>query len=115
MSNTAKITESTKQTAEITTHPSTPAFKREFPPKVPGGDIYVEIAESLGEFELNVRFGGFNGRPALLRQAFKELNELNRAASDTFCELHETCEEVWAQHTFLQACWDKMRKRDAKK
>ena len=124
-----KITESTKQTAEITTHSSKQSAgldasmaryrnrcsKRRSPPKVPDEEIYVEIAKSLSKVEQNLFFGGFDGRPDLVMEAFKELNELNRTACDTFMELHRrVCDEVSCLDTRVQAFWDKLGKRNPK-
>lgn len=125
-----KITEFTKQTAEITTHPSKQSAgldtsmaryrnrrsKRRFPPKVPDEEIYVEIAKSLSKVEQNLFFGGFDGRPDLIMEAFKELSELNRTACDTFMELHRrACDELSSLDTCVQAFSDRLWKRDPKK
>ena len=112
-------TESTKQTAEITTHPSrrsarVDATMRRLPPKLDGAEIYGEIAKSLSKVEQNLHLGGFDGRPDLVMEAFKELNELNRAACDTFMELHRQVLGR-ALDTRVQAFWDELWKRDAKK
>jgi len=123
-----KITEVTRQTAEITTHTSRHSAgpdatqryrnrrsKRRSPPKVLA-EIYVEIAKSLSNVKQNLLFGGFDGRPDLVTEAFKELNELNRAACDAFLEFHrKACDEVSALDTRVQAIWDKLWKRDPKK
>ena len=125
-----KITEFTKQTAEITTHSSRHSAdpdatrrqryrnrlsKRRPPAKVPDTEIYDEIAKSLGNVSQNLLLGGFDGRPDLVTEAFKELSELNRTACDTFMELHRrVCDEVSSLDTRVQAFWDKLGKRDPK-
>jgi len=126
-----KIIEFTKQTAEITTHSSRHSAdpdatrrqryrnrlsKRRPPAKVPDTEIYDEIAKSLGNVSQNLLLGGFDGRPDLVTEAFKELNDLNRAACDAFMELHrKACDEVSALDTRVQAFRDKLWKRDPKK
>lgn len=90
--------------------------KRRSPSKVPGAEIYVEIAKSLSKVEQNVRSGRFDGRPDLVMEAFRNLNDLNFFAYETFFELHrESCEEVWTLYTRVQAFWDELWKHDAKK
>ena len=90
--------------------------KRRPPSKVPGAEIYAEIAKSLSKVEQNVRSGRFDGRPDLVTEAFMNLNDLNFFAYETFVELHrESCEEVWTLYTYVQAFWDELWKRDAKK
>ena len=89
--------------------------KRRGPPKVPDEEIYVEIAILLNKTQQNLFFGGFDGRPDLVTEAFKELNDLNRAACDAFMELHrKACDEVSALDTRVQAFRDKLWKRDPK-
>jgi hypothetical protein len=77
--------------------------KRRPPPKVPGAEIYVKIAKSLNTVEKNLLSGRFYRRYDLFIEAMTDLQKLNRAASDTFCELHrKTCEEILTLHTYFR-------------
>jgi hypothetical protein len=72
------------------------------PQEVPGPEIYVEIGKSLDKFHMDVLFGTLDGRPDRVVAAFRQLNDLNSQAFDTFLELHREmrhlqarCDELW--------------------
>ena len=86
------------------------------PSKVPGAEIYAEIAKSLRKVEQNICSGRFDGHFDPAWEAFRNLEELNCMAQETFFELHrETCEDVWTLFVNVLAFSDKLWKRDAKK
>jgi hypothetical protein len=67
-------------------------------PKVLDAEIYFYIEKSLRNVELDVRFGRFDGRPDLVKEAFMELEDLNHRAYDAFIELQrDTREGAWNQ------------------